>query len=862
MRTAYWAINQEKKETYMSKNLTRKSLAFGAFVALASTLISGAPASANGVNDGSVTIAPTTGTSYNALLSTDFKFNVNYVSGIAINGAKLSALVEDSTAQVKASFSQADVAVATQTFTSGSVVVQSATTADSAGASTADVLRLSLPSTVTATTAVGVTVWYDSDADKVIDANEKVATKQTVTFYSSSSITWAVSITPPVIGAGTLAAKVTPSIALNGEQIGNGGEVTADFSSSISSAQTTATNATVAATYSADDKNWAVASTDAGITAVAAGVTYGAMAKVSGETVGTRVYTSVAAATAATTEATFVVSGDVAEDGKVRPTQRTVTLKLAVSDADGVALGAGIPVVINMDEGSGDFTGDVKVNGTVLADNGDRAILTDASGVATVVVLAPEDVVATDTVTISWAAVQGVATSASGGTGSSAAQTITWETAIYGAYESTKHYSTKNVLTTSGQSTSFAAQVVDQWGVAIPAGYYVKAAATGRTVSTTYTAISGGAVTVSIPDGAVTTGDTTVDFDIFKLVSGSYVAADGSSGTLVDGNDSIGLASGSYTISYAAAATYTNTIDTGVDVTGVVSSDEIVAADTEIQNVAAPVSGASAVITGVVKNATTGATAGGALVTVKGTGLLFSVANKFAKDELTFYASATGTYSVDVYANKVTSGTVVTVTSLGASDTETVVFTSSLGAKTLTVTAPAFAVAGTAVDVVATLADKWGNGVSASSLTLSSSGAGYLNSTGSATTVTSGTVRAKLIFGAAETGSAVVTATTDASALTAANRTKTATVTIGTAPAAAGSTSAAIAGSTNRMFVSVSGNTLARNVVVKVAGRTVATLKGSTAAKRTYTIRSTKGSKKVTVFVGGKLIATKTVTVR
>jgi hypothetical protein len=861
MRTAYWAINQEKKETYMSKNLTRKSLAFGAFVALASTLISGAPASANGVNDGSVTIAPTTGTSYNALLSTDFKFNVNYVSGIAINGAKLSALVEDSTAQVKASFSQADVAVATQTFTSGSVVVQSATTADSAGASTADVLRLSLPSTVTATTAVGVTVWYDSDADKVIDANEKVATKQTVTFYSPGSITWAVSITPPVIGAEALAAKVTPSIALNGEQIGNGGEVTVDFSSSISTAQTTETNDTVAATYSADDKNWAVASTAAGITTVAAGVTFGAMAKVSGETVGTRVYTSVAAATAATTEATFVVSGDVAEDGKVRPTQRTVTLKLAVSDADGVALGAGIPVVINMDEGSGDFTGDVKVNGTVLADNGDRAILTDASGVATVVVLAPEDVVATDTVTISWAAVQGVATSASGGTGSSAAQTITWETAIYGAYESTKHYSTKNVLTTSGQSTSFAAQVVDQWGVAIPAGYYVKAAATGRTVSTTYTAISGGAVTVSIPDGAVTTGDTTVDFDIFKLVSGSYVAADGS-GTLVDGNDSIGLASGSYTISYAAAATYTNTIDTGVDVTGLVSSDEIVAADTEIQNVAAPVSGASAAITGVIKNASTGATAGGALVTVKGTGLLFSVANKFAKDELTFYASSTGTYSVDVYANKVTTGTVVTVTSLGASDTETVVFTSSLGAKTLTVTAPAFAAAGTAVDVVATLADKWGNGVSASSLTLSSSGAGYLNATGSATTVTSGTVRAKLIFGSAETGSAVVTATTDASALTAANRTKTATVTIGAAPVAASATSAAIAGSTNRMFVSVSGNTLARNVVVKVAGRTVATLKGSTAAKKTYVVRSTKGSKKVTVFVGGKLIATKTVTVK
>jgi hypothetical protein len=79
--------------------------------------------------------------------------------------------------------------------------------------------------------------------------------------------------------------------------------------------------------------------------------------------------------------------------------------------------------------------------------------------------------------------------------------------------------------------------------------------------------------------------------------------------------------------------------------------------------------------------------------------------------------------------------------------------------------------------------------------------------------------------------------------------------------ASASASQARIVGSTNRFFVGVNGNSLARNVVVKVAGRTFATLKGS-ATNRSYAVRAPKGSHKVTVFVGGRLIATKTITVR
>jgi hypothetical protein len=108
-----------------------------------------------------------------------------------------------------------------------------------------------------------------------------------------------------------------------------------------------------------------------------------------------------------------------------------------------------------------------------------------------------------------------------------------------------------------------------------------------------------------------------------------------------------------------------------------------------------------------------------------------------------------------------------------------------------------------------------------------------------------------------DTGAAVIKAVATLNAST--DITTTATIQIGSAPVAGAS--AAIAGSTKRFFVSVSGNTGAKNVVVKVAGKTFKTLKGST-AKKTYVVAAPKGSHKVTVYVGGKLVATKTVSVK
>jgi hypothetical protein len=98
--------NQEKKETYMSKNLTRKGLAFGAIVALGTTLFSGAAAHAAGLADTSfVSLAPTTGTEYSVLAGQSFSLSSNSASAATASGQNLKFLVTDANSVVSAASS-------------------------------------------------------------------------------------------------------------------------------------------------------------------------------------------------------------------------------------------------------------------------------------------------------------------------------------------------------------------------------------------------------------------------------------------------------------------------------------------------------------------------------------------------------------------------------------------------------------------------------------------------------------------------------------------------------------------------------------------------------------------------------------
>ncbi len=83
----------------MSKNLTRKGLAFGAIVALGTTLIAGAPASAAGIDNGNVSLAPNAGTEYNVLANAKFELKANFSNAAKTTGAYLKFLVEDAAAK-------------------------------------------------------------------------------------------------------------------------------------------------------------------------------------------------------------------------------------------------------------------------------------------------------------------------------------------------------------------------------------------------------------------------------------------------------------------------------------------------------------------------------------------------------------------------------------------------------------------------------------------------------------------------------------------------------------------------------------------------------------------------------------------
>jgi hypothetical protein len=231
-----------------------------------------------------------------------------------------------------------------------------------------------------------------------------------------------------------------------------------------------------------------------------------------------------------------------------------------------------------------------------------------------------------------------------------------------------------------------------------------------------------------------------------------------------------------------------------------------------------------------------------------------------------------GTFAVDVYSNN--PGTKVVTVAVGSiTKTASLVFTGASSAvRKLTISGDQFPTPGSTLRAEILLVDGNGNGVdtvapattpASEYISVSYDGPGLLS--GAALpleTDKDGKASVRYLLGTGDRGSATVTVKFDANFdgdfVDATDITVTRVYNIG----GSASATAAVAGSTNRIFVSVSNNTLARNVVVKVAGRTVATLKGSTAAKKTYVVRSTKGSKKVTVFVGGKLIATKTVTVK
>jgi trimeric autotransporter adhesin len=917
MRTAYWAINQEKKETYMSKNLTRKGIAFGAAVALGTTLFTGAPALANT----GVSIAPSAGTGNTTILGENFTVKATIGSLVPASAFKTLKFRVTNSAEAALTYA-AETTSQTGTLTrDGSAASTSTGTSDvvyeaNAGESVNATGTLSIKTSATVATSVTVVAFLDADGGDDLDSGEIQTAAYEVKFVKAADAGITTVISQPEIGDTTLKATITSSI-INVGQIGTN-NIRVQFgkysgsTAAIAEQTNTYTYGTLVATDTdADSGEKSVLDVDTEAertvesnTVVGNNVTAGSFAaqaiwspipgttayvKIGSESVKSAAAAKVSFLGTDRSVAALTATENVTSQGIIRKDYTgEVVLTVTLRDSDKKVL-AGRTVRLVHDDT--DTVGTFKINGKSVSDTATTdatfEVVSDASGIAKFVV-SSSTAAATSQLDVESLTSEGVNLLQSF-TGS--ALRFDWNSATYTAVHKDGEATTRAV--NKGSAYNFSVLVVDQWKKPLTsAAYRIQADVTGRSVTTLYGDLSAGAATFAIADGALASDTATVTFSAWQqnkstgwTASSPDIADPGTAGTL--------------TLNY-----YTQTDVVALEKDGTASADlsaraalnATVAVDTRLSNSAATTfvtSGANGDqqvnITGTVKHASTGVLKAGALVTVSGdASILFNVGNVFAFGSLTYF-DADGTLAINAYSNKIQSGSVVTVAAGGVSTTTAISFTggpTDIGT-VLEISAPTYVQAGSTLQATIKVLDKFGNGVDTDitatdwddsgsnggaaageddvPFEVSYSGPGIVFGAGLPTaTGSDGTAKVSALLGSTETGSITISvkyagadgvlggASTD-------DLTATKIIGVGTAPAALAT--ANVAGSTKRFFVSVDGNTSARNVVVKVAGKTFRTLKGST-AKKSYAVAAPKGTHKVTVFVGGKLIATRTISVK
>jgi hypothetical protein len=875
--------NQEKKETYMSKNLTRKGLALGAVVALGSSLFAGTPATA----------APTAlylesafGTSFEGVLGQNFVLSGTaagaannddvsyYIEGVtAANLSVVGRYTTDLSAGTGTAYSSVADADGESISSSGLILEQDTDAAaktatikvDTWKAGSALQFALKVNATnVTATTAVKVTPFLDDVlADGKPGANELKGTAVTINFNKASELT-----ATPTINAIALGSNVKANVAVtkvNLEQFratSEGAPAAQDFVNVDFTSNGSAFQSDKAPLWNTTDKVFVVDSTGT----PTAGNVYGATAQF-----GTTDSASAALVTAK--------AGEVSALGAFAITKGTSYRASANSSSDVVRSGSGSVSIST----TATVVTDAKKAGQIvtfkIAESGnstlDAAATVTAGGktLANAKTGTTEDVsveVATDadgkaTLAIAYAGIKDgnqfvVSATAAGASGSvsvSSNKTFTGQDSKAAAIVDLSgaiHSGTSVRQVAKGSALSIEYVLVDQFGQA-PSGDF-QIVVTENSSNANFTAnvpVSAGKVTFNGTDNSTADNDYTVTATVQKknATSGNWEAI----GSGLSTTSAIQIAA----VGTPSSITVTAGATTGVtrDAVSYVAGNTDVEQDTVTRT--APSNGTT--LTGTVVGAS-GAVVDGATVTFTGANVLFKAGNVYGVGSLTVRTNASGSYgTVNVYSNKAGKQT-ITITSGGASKTQDITFAAvTTGGTTWTSNAPARVLPGTTVKVTGTLTDKYGNAVDvASGIKVTYTGPGFLTATPATETDADGAVSATVLLGASDTGTAAFKFTYDNG--TSSDDTDdvvlTSSVAIGAAPVAA--VVAGVSGGTGKFNVAVT-NAAGKQVVVKVAGKFFRSFSG-TAAKRTVALKAPKGKHKVTVFVGGKLVATKTITVK
>ena len=857
----------------MSKNLTRKGLAFGALVALASSAFAGTPAFAAD----ELTLAPNTGTLYKTIEGNAFKL----LAGVApaTSSANLAQLKYQvvTTATLSAVVDTTSGADTTTTVTAGqptnAKVYKGSNTAVVGYAQTLSLTAATVASGTPVTAAV--TAFFDANANDVLDAGEFTSPARTVTWVDLADVTATVDLTQPTEAATTAAASVVFA-DLNQAQLTNT-DIGIQFTKADGTAlagMAAAPADTVIAGALTDGKFSATSAAFTALTStgtVKATVKYAlaaadAAALRAGTSV-TSVYKSATARTIATLVGSATAGSNAKNTGALTADNRlnsAFSVEAIAKNADsaavsGVAVTATVTtsVAASLSSTKTLTVGSTTYN-TANPTIADVALTTGADGRVSLA-LNTVGYAANDTITVTFKAQN-----------FTSALVVTQKAAAYTVVEDADASVSGERQVTTAANFSATYSVVDQFKVAVGNGFRIKVTAanttgTPVTAGDTYAVVSGGKATYTVATTAAGVFTVATDLEAQNATTGNWAT----SGASVPATKNVNvIASQNNTLTVTAAGNAALSAKTALNAE--------VAVDTRVSSVTPGTytDGSSssrdeiATVAGTIAQSVTGTLNKGAAVTVSGSGLLFKAGSVYKSDSITVFADGSGAYSVDVLSNVAGSFTVSVSAGSATAVTTTVVFAAAdqNAGSSLVISGINVAKAGRTLVLTGTLKDKFGNPVAVavanpvvagdSDVLVTYDGPGFVVGTLPTSTDANGKFVVRVLLGSDEAGLATLTAkydlNGDADYADATDLTATKTVLVG-------------------VSASVSAGSKKANVVVKNAeGLTVKVVSGSKSTTKVATSDSykvslsklTSGSKTVKVYVNDILVASKKVTVR
>jgi hypothetical protein len=784
--------------------MTRKGLAVGAATALLAAGLTGAPAA---FASETLSLAPSSGTAYASLTTSTFSLSAGFAGTESTeaagtlkfrvkNAASASLtpnVIEGSdTSETVFAYGTTATSVLSGTDTTNADFIAYSTTGTPVIGAKQELTLV--PTAHTADVTVQVQAWLDLNGDGDIDTNEPRSPERTVVFYDQANVTLGtLTVSNFALGVNTFVAVATTSPELNYQQV-TAGDIKVQGLKNVSTTSGSAGNLAWDAARSQFRGTITLGEN------VAAGTTYGGRLQITNgsamvntgvasfntetggkvtavSTVDNLEGTSITGDTLRAGSGTFRVFTNVtvgATDSKVQ----AVTFTIAETGVNTLHSGAVFTMggkTLSNTSTTTTQTVDVVVNSVERNETTGRAILeisyTGLKDGNTIIVKAS-------------------AVGASAVIADSTGDTFTGADSVAAALVDNV---SGQLRVAKGSSMTVGYTVVDQFGQTPVGNFQIVLSENGTTANYSNTIAIAGTASYTVTENSTANQDYNLTATLQKQALDLSWANLASSITEVTAISAVTAATPA-TVTAAAA-------DSGSVTPLALFLEDYAAGDSELLRASSFESYTGTTISGTVKDAS-GALLAGAPVTLSAAGLQFVFtkdgSNKlYAQDSISITTDANGAYSVLVSSHKSGKHTIAVTSGTGsASVAVTWAAAAANTAENLSITAPAFAAAGSTYRVTAKLTDYYGNPVkvvNADTPNVATSYAGPGIVFGNLPTETSaaGELSFSVLLGATDSGSATITVSYDLDGdgvKDYADFSTAATVTVGAAPVAAADT--------------------------------------------------------------------------